>query len=72
MNEIIQLNRRRFIKNVGLGAIAAWTVPGAFAEELTWTPRQTEGPFYPDHLPLDNGQRPAHCQRFDHLRPSAK
>ena len=26
---------------------------GAFAEELTKTPRQTEGPFYPDKLPLD-------------------
>jgi protocatechuate 3,4-dioxygenase beta subunit len=23
------------------------------AEELTRTPQQTEGPFYPDHLPLD-------------------
>jgi protocatechuate 3,4-dioxygenase, beta subunit len=27
--------------------------PGAFAEALVRTPRQTEGPFYPDHLPLD-------------------
>jgi protocatechuate 3,4-dioxygenase beta subunit len=26
---------------------------GAFAEELVRTPRQTEGPFYPDRLPLD-------------------
>jgi len=25
----------------------------AFAEELMRTPRQTEGPFYPDHMPLD-------------------
>ena len=23
------------------------------AEELVRTPQQTEGPFYPDHLPLD-------------------
>ena len=30
-----------------------FTVPGAFAEELVRTPKQTEGPFYPDHLPLD-------------------
>ncbi len=30
-----------------------FTVPGAFAEALTHTPRQTEGPFYPDRLPLD-------------------
>ncbi|MBZ0255229.1 intradiol ring-cleavage dioxygenase [bacterium] len=31
----------------------ALSVPGAFAEQLTLTPRQTEGPFYPDHLPID-------------------
>lgn len=30
-----------------------FTVPGAFAEQLVRTPPQTEGPFYPDHLPLD-------------------
>lgn len=30
-----------------------FTVPGAFAEALTATQAQTEGPFYPDHLPLD-------------------
>ena len=30
-----------------------FAVPGAFADALTLTPRQTEGPFYPDHLPLD-------------------
>src|SRR5436309_12953830 len=45
-------NRRRFFRNLSLGA-ALFTVPGAFAEELLRTPRQTEGPFYPDHLPLD-------------------
>jgi protocatechuate 3,4-dioxygenase beta subunit len=27
--------------------------PGVFAEELARTPRLTEGPFYPDKLPLD-------------------
>lgn len=27
--------------------------PGAFAEELQQTPAMTEGPFYPDRLPLD-------------------
>ena len=31
----------------------ALAVPGAFADELTRTPRQTEGPFYPNKLPLD-------------------
>ena len=30
-----------------------FTVPGAFAEALVRTPAQTEGPFYPDKLPLD-------------------
>src|SRR5262249_10624497 len=30
-----------------------FTVPGLFADELMRTPRQTEGPFYPDRLPLD-------------------
>lgn len=30
-----------------------WNTPGAFAEELTKTPYFTEGPFYPDKLPLD-------------------
>jgi protocatechuate 3,4-dioxygenase beta subunit len=39
-----------------LGSAAAtlfFSRPGAFAEELTKTPKQTEGPFYPDKLPLD-------------------
>jgi protocatechuate 3,4-dioxygenase beta subunit len=45
-------SRRDFLQTVGLGA-AFFAVPGAFAEQLVLTPRQTEGPFYPDHLPLD-------------------
>jgi len=45
-------NRRRFLRRLTLGA-ALFAVPGAFAEELIRTPRQTEGPFYPDKLPLD-------------------
>src|SRR5258708_38162225 len=53
MNSLSLLqNRRRFLRGVSLSA-ALFTVPGAFAEELVRTPRQTEGPFYPDHLPLD-------------------
>jgi len=36
-----------------LGSAALFTAPGAFAEALIRTPRQTEGPFYPDNLPLD-------------------
>jgi protocatechuate 3,4-dioxygenase beta subunit len=37
---------------LALGALA-FTARGAFAEELARTPRMTEGPFYPDKLPLD-------------------
>jgi protocatechuate 3,4-dioxygenase beta subunit len=44
--------RRQFLRQLALGA-SLFAVPGAFAEELLRTPRQTEGPFYPDHLPLD-------------------
>src|SRR5437773_4425408 len=48
----LQQNRRRFLRSLSLGA-ALFAVPGVFADELIRTPRQTEGPFYPDHLPLD-------------------
>jgi len=44
--------RRKFLTRTALG-IAFFAVPGAYAEQLVRTPRQTEGPFYPDHLPLD-------------------
>ena len=45
-------DRRRFLASSAF-ALALFSTPGAFAEELLRTPRQTEGPFYPDHLPLD-------------------
>lgn len=45
-------DRRRFLSRLGLGAVL-FTVPGAFAKQLMLTPHQTEGPFYPDKLPLD-------------------
>jgi protocatechuate 3,4-dioxygenase beta subunit len=41
--------RRKLIGSMAL----AFAAPGAFAEQLSLTPRQTEGPFYPDRLPLD-------------------
>ena len=49
------LDRRRVLIQLGLGGLGAvmFGVPGAFADELTRTPAQTEGPFYPDKLPLD-------------------
>jgi protocatechuate 3,4-dioxygenase beta subunit len=45
-------SRRRFLQSVAFGA-AAFTTPGLLADALTQTPRMTEGPFYPDKLPLD-------------------
>lgn len=35
-----------------MGTLALFA-PGVFAEQLARTPRLTEGPFYPDKLPLD-------------------
>ena len=47
-----QFTRRHFFRSAAIAA-SFYAVPGAFAEALLRTPRQTEGPFYPDHLPLD-------------------
>jgi protocatechuate 3,4-dioxygenase beta subunit len=52
MNTPIILPRREFLRRASAG-LAFFAVPGAFAAELVRTPSQTEGPFYPDHLPLD-------------------
>jgi protocatechuate 3,4-dioxygenase beta subunit len=46
-NEVDQLRRRML-----LGALACAAQP-ALAQGLAPTPEQTEGPFYPDRLPLD-------------------
>ena len=57
-------SRRNFLRNASYGAIALTTAgtfaqnlisttAEALAEDLILTPRQTEGPFYPDKLPLD-------------------
>jgi protocatechuate 3,4-dioxygenase, beta subunit len=45
-------SRRGFLSTAAFG-VAALSSRGAFADELTRTPKQTEGPFYPDKLPLD-------------------
>lgn len=50
--KIYRPDRRLFLTTFTLGA-AAFTTRGLFAEELVRTPPQTEGPFYPDRLPLD-------------------
>jgi protocatechuate 3,4-dioxygenase beta subunit len=52
------ISRRRFLNRIGITAASFASSQfllqrGAFAEELIRTPRQTRGPFYPDHLPLD-------------------
>ena len=46
------LSRRLFLQSTAFST-SLFTVPGLFAEELVKTPSQTEGPFYPDNLPLD-------------------
>jgi protocatechuate 3,4-dioxygenase beta subunit len=47
-------SRRLFLRSAAAATILPfWTVKGAFAEELTRTPAQPEGPFYPNKLPLD-------------------
>lgn len=46
------INRRSMLKSASFLA-AAITTSGLLAEELTKTPTQTEGPFYPDNMPLD-------------------
>ena len=43
---------RRLFLQQGAALTAFFTVPGLFAEQLL-TPKMTEGPFYPDKLPLD-------------------
>jgi protocatechuate 3,4-dioxygenase beta subunit len=48
---LILPSRRAFLNTVALGA-AAFTTRGLFAD-LVRTPPQTEGPFYPNRLPLD-------------------
>ncbi|HYV05664.1 MAG TPA: protocatechuate 3,4-dioxygenase [Blastocatellia bacterium] len=49
------VSRRSFLGSaaVGVAGAAAFFTPGVFAEHLVQTPAQTEGPFYPDKMPLD-------------------
>ncbi|HEY9401139.1 MAG TPA: protocatechuate 3,4-dioxygenase [Pyrinomonadaceae bacterium] len=56
-NNKLIYTRRRFLGGIAVGAVGAaaafYLKPGVFADQLVQTPRQTEGPFYPDPLPLD-------------------
>jgi protocatechuate 3,4-dioxygenase, beta subunit len=53
----LRLNRRGALTRLASGLLLSLggvtLSQSAFADELTRTPKQTEGPFYPDHLPLD-------------------
>src|SRR6185436_2506562 len=53
-NSNLLYTRRYFLGSaaVGLAGVALYT-PGVFAQQLRQTPRQTEGPFYPNKMPLD-------------------
>lgn len=44
--------RRAFLRSTAF-AVAAFSTPGLFAEQLAATATVGEGPFYPDKLPLD-------------------
>src|SRR5690348_15668429 len=46
-------DRRRFLTSLSLATVAALAPRGAFAQKLLETAQTTEGPFYPDKLPLD-------------------
>ena len=47
--------RRKFLQTLNTLAFSTVALGGRelWAEELARTPKQMEGPFYPDHLPLD-------------------
>src|SRR5260370_18740302 len=55
MNQSLILPSRRIFLGAATLGMAAFTTRGLFADELerVKTPAQTEGPFYPDKLPLD-------------------
>src|SRR5213595_1792524 len=50
-------SRRTFFRQAVAAGIGAGSLlleaPGAFAEQLSATPEQTEGPYYPPTLPVD-------------------
>jgi len=48
----IRIDRRRLLKSL-LAVTGGIITADIYAEALTLTPRATEGPYYPDHLPLD-------------------
>ncbi len=61
--------RRRFLRQLAAGG-AFYSVSGLFAEALTLTPKQTQGPFYPlaKNIPLDKDNDLVIVD--DHLTPA--
>jgi len=53
MTQLNSIWTRRHFMGIVAASATALTARGALAEELMKTPAQTEGPFYPDKLPLD-------------------
>jgi protocatechuate 3,4-dioxygenase beta subunit len=53
MSRPVQFTNRRAFLGAAAASAAFFTTGGLFAEELAQTPWRTEGPFYPDKLPLD-------------------
>jgi protocatechuate 3,4-dioxygenase beta subunit len=47
------VSRRHFLHGLTATGLAAFTTKGVFAQRLIETATTTEGPFYPDKLPLD-------------------
>jgi protocatechuate 3,4-dioxygenase beta subunit len=53
-----RISRRSLLTRLASGIVVStsalmFSAPGAFAEQLSLTPPLTEGPYYPDKLPLD-------------------
>ena len=47
------VDRRRFLNTLSIASLATLAPAGVFAQKLMETAETTEGPFYPDKLPLD-------------------
>ncbi len=53
MSSLVPLSRRRLLCGSAAATAAFFTLRGLFADTLFNTPSLTEGPYYPDRLPLD-------------------
>ena len=50
---VLPPNRRQFLQGLTAAGLAAFTTTGVFAQQPGRNRTTTEGPFYPDKLPLD-------------------